>query len=298
MIKNNKMHGIGTIMLFLFLLSIPVTALGEVNISGVVGSTTTDPSALYGSYYLRYVGDPPPPNYDPDHNYQWGAPQILCQPEIAPVTFMGAIDVGQMPVGSVGFIGLLDAGLLESGASDYQSGAYVYIYKTAVDLRIGPTDGNLGGEIVQTFLTIPNANIPAGGILSITLTIDGTADPTTCANGSSGLSATGCIYLDVNGYAQIQDSYGEVKTLNNANAYAWTEFQFGAHPGWDDYGNSNIAYFFALTGCTPVYKNLGDCISTLTDQNCSLLLGKDRAECNHSQINYCQELFGVPPGQN
>jgi hypothetical protein len=102
--------------------------------------------------------------------------------------------------------------------------------------------------------------------------------------------------LDVSGYSQIKDSYGEVKTLNNTNAYAGTEFQFGAHPGWDDYNTSNIAYSFALTGCTPVYKNLGDCIS-LIDQNCSLLLGKDRAECNHVQINYCQELFGVPAGQ-
>lgn len=210
-----------------------------------------------------------------------------------------------MPVGSVGFIGLSDFGLLGSGATGYQGGAYVYIYRRSSDLRIGPTDGNLSGEIVQTYITIPNAAIPANGVLELSLTIDGQADPASCKNPASGATpyATGCIDLNVSGYSGIHDSYGDVKTLNNTAPYDWSEFQYGAHPGWDDCSDycgavSNIAYNFDLTGCTVVYKNLGQCISTLIDQNCSLLLGKDRAECNHDQINYCQEMFGVPPGQN
>lgn len=41
-----------------------------------------------------------------------------------------------------------------------------------------------------------------------------------------------------------------------------------------------------------LFKNLGQCISTLIDEECSELKGNDRADCNHEQIDYCSEQFG------
>lgn len=40
------------------------------------------------------------------------------------------------------------------------------------------------------------------------------------------------------------------------------------------------------------FRNLGDCISTLISEECSGLKGKDRADCNHVVVDFCQEEFG------
>lgn len=43
----------------------------------------------------------------------------------------------------------------------------------------------------------------------------------------------------------------------------------------------------------PAYTSVGDCISTLIDEECSGLTGKERTQCNHDQQAYCFDLFGV-----
>ena len=43
----------------------------------------------------------------------------------------------------------------------------------------------------------------------------------------------------------------------------------------------------------PSFGSVGECISTRFDQFCVGLTGRDRAECNHEQQDYCFELFGV-----
>lgn len=217
-----------------FLVSASVFAANPVPslpISGIVGSTTADPSATFASSYLRYVGNPAPSGFS--HAYQWEDPYYVCDPNSNPVVFNGTINTLSMIQGGVAFVGLIDKGLLESDKTGYQSGAYAYIYKNSPStLRIGPTDGNLGGEIVQIFKDYP---IPADGIINLQITI-----------------YNGKVALQVNGDTVLSDDYGIVKTRNNDGAYSWNEFEFGAVPGWDNTASGNMPYNFSLTGCQEI----------------------------------------------
>lgn len=47
-------------------------------VDGSVGTTTEDPSASSGSWYLRHVGNSPPAGYS--HAYQWATPKYSCDP--------------------------------------------------------------------------------------------------------------------------------------------------------------------------------------------------------------------------
>jgi hypothetical protein len=214
----------------------------NVTVSGTSGDTSIDPDAVYAPYYLRYVGDPPPAGYDPSHNYQWGSPAIFTtSPEDGPVTLQGTIDVSAQTVGQVAMIGLLDQDDLAAGNSSWQRGAYIYVYRSSItSWKIGPSDGNAGGEIVQTFITIADTDLPADGILDVTFTVDGTADYTTCASGSYS-SPAGCMTLQIMGgsvNATLTDSYGDVVGNNSASP----EFANGAVLGWDDYIGSDVGF--------------------------------------------------------
>jgi hypothetical protein len=225
-------------------------------IIGTSGDASIDPGAAYGEYYLRYVGNPAPAGYDPDHNYQWATPAIVTpSPENGPVTIEGNIDVDGQVVGQVAMIGLLDRNDLAAGNSSFQRGAYIYVYRnTATTWRIGISDGNQGGEIVQAFVNISDTDLPADGVLNVSFTVDGTADGTTCAVGGA-TNPAGCMTLELTGgsvSATLTDSYGDIVGNNSASP----EFGNGAIPGWDDFLGSNVEYHLTVptTGGSPAGK--------------------------------------------
>ncbi len=227
----------------------------------------SDAGASNGLWYLRHVGNPAPAGYS--HAYQWANPAIVCDPENTPTVFTGTIDVSTMVSGSVSYIGLIDKKHMEDGKTGYQSGAYIYIYKMANGkFRIGPTDGNLNGEIIQVFF---DYDAPADNIFDIVMTI-----------------SDGSISVAVDGNTPLVDTYGDVKVLNNDPArglYAWDEFQYGAYPGWDNYPTTNImAYDFDITGCALSEANCNDDIDNDGDGDTDC----DDSECTAQPA--CQPL--------
>lgn len=230
---------LGLLVLALGVMS-SAAAPGPVDIDGTVNVTGNQFGAL------RYTGDPAPIGYS--SLYEKGSPQIVCKPDDIPTEFTGTLDVSSMPNGSVAFIGLLDRGLMAMNNKGYMSGAYLYVYKlNATTVRVGPSDGNLSGEIIQTF---DNITIPGDNILDVKITIDGAAAPNTCNSGPVG-NGVGCIYTEVEGHSR-SDSYGNVKSLNNSTLYAHDEFSGGAYPGWDDMLNSKIVYDLTVDGCEAI----------------------------------------------
>ncbi len=211
--------------LALFAFSAPPTYAETIPFNGEVGYIT-DTNATSSLWYLRQVGNPAPSGYS--HAYQWGTPQITCNPNSLPVEFSGTINVSSMVIGDVSMIGLIDKGLLEINKTGYQSGAYIYIYKnSATTVRIGPSDGNLGGEIISKF---KDYTIPGDGIFNISMTISANQ-----------------ISISVNTDTAIIDIYGVKK---GTFTYDWEEFSSGAIPGWDNYPTTNrMPYNFNLTGC-------------------------------------------------
>ncbi|MGI6278603.1 MAG: hypothetical protein ACOYJ8_02230 [Patescibacteria group bacterium] len=218
-------------------------------ISETVGSTTKDPSADpdNSKYYLRYVGNPAPEGYA--HYYQWAEPFYMCDPNNSEVNFSGEINVSSMAVGDVAFVGLIDKGLLEGGSSGFQSGAYAYLYRISSDhMRIGPTDGNNSGEIVQVYR---DYSIPSDGIFNLIIQI-----------------YNGNIVITVDDDTPISDTYGEVKTLNNSFLYDWGEFEHGAIPGWDNWPQTNMPYSFEINGCRKISTDkITICHATDSHQN-------------------------------
>ena len=197
------------------------------HITGTAGEVV-DPSATGSNFYLRYVGDPAPAGYS--HTYQWDDPFITADPSSGPVTFEGTLDFsGRADDNSVSMIGLIDKAVLEAGNTGWGTGAYVYVNnRPDGTVRVGPTDGNAGGEFVQTFHFVPEATADAGPI-GVTVTIDGTAVPATCAAPADLATADGCITVDLDGFAPLTDSYGSVTGAGGPAE----EFSTGAVPGWD-----------------------------------------------------------------
>lgn len=148
---------------------------------------------------------------------------FVFDPNNTPVTLTGWVDVSGLAVGSAVFLGLVDKQRLEIPASTFMSGAYVYVSRaSATTLWVGPSDGNIGGEIVQVF------DIPTNETL-----VNFTA-----------VIGAGQISVDWTAGAQsggpIVDTYGFVKTLNNSGAYAWNEFQYGAYLAVDVFANTPL----------------------------------------------------------
>ena len=210
----------------------------------IVGTTgeVIDGDAPFGGFYLRYTGNPAPAGYS--HNYQWGEPQISADPASGPVSFEGSLDFsGRDDDNSVSMIGLLDTDTLENGASGFQTGADIDVNnRTNGQVRVGPSDGNTGGEIVQTFVGVPDATADAGPI-DVTFTVDGTADPAGCAtNVADVASAEGCLTLEIDGFPTLTDSYGSITGSGGPS-----EFSGGATPGWEVYNSEQGKTGFDLT---------------------------------------------------
>lgn len=264
-----------------FAVSTVFTAVGgTAHISGTT-FTTTDGSAMgLGLYpaarFLRYTGNPAPAGFS--HIYQWANPSIAVYPENAPVTLSGTINVSSiMSSGGAVLIGLYDAGLLQAGGVGYQSGAYLYIAKVSGNLILGTSDGNVSAEVVQKFLTVTPAEIPASNVFNVIFTVNSGADPATCADNISSVPAgsTGCMYLEVSGFASgattrtTEDSYGGIKRRNsnygsgNPDAfydgtYTYSEFASpaGALVGWDS-SEGTLAYDLDVSPVATPYTFTG-----------------------------------------
>ena len=107
-------------------------------------------------------------------------------------------------------------------------GAYIYFGRSGDCLMVGPADGNLGGEIVQVFVTY-NDYFKDPSEIEFTLEI---------YNGN--IIAT----IDSVNYV---DTCGEIKDLNSNTAYLWDEFEYDAYVSKDTWphgseGTNNVAY--------------------------------------------------------
>lgn len=143
-------------------------------------------------------------------------------PNAAAVEVTGWVDVSGLSVGSAILLGFVDRQRVDLAGSTFMSGAYVYISRaSATTLWVGPSDGNLGGEIVQEFDVVTNETY-----LSFTAQIGvGQVSVDWIAGAQSG---------------SLSDTYGDVKTLNNSGAYAWDEFQYGSYLGVDLYAEAPL----------------------------------------------------------
>jgi hypothetical protein len=157
-------------------------------------------------------------------------------PNDMPITFTFAVNAAGLQNNGAVLIGLLDKKYVDEGSSGYMGGAYAYFGRIGNNLRVGPTDGNLGGEIVQVFKTLTDYFISPTDIY-LTMLIH--------AN-----SITIMINSDI-----ITDTYGAIKTLNNTGAYLWDEFENGAYIGidswpYDEYGINDMTYNVTIDWCT------------------------------------------------
>ena len=212
------------------------------SLSGTIGDPTVDPAAgANPGAWLRYSGNPAPAGFS--HHYQWAGPRVLTvTPELVPVTMTGTLDLTDRVPGATALLGFLDGAGLRSGDDAYQTGAYVYMDVVDEGVVIfGPSDGNDGtGEIVQDILL--NADLTAP--VPFTLTVDGRADPATCATDPADVTTSeGCLTLQIGDLPPLTDSYGTLTTPGEP-----VEFAQGAVPGWDSftedgtYGATGIRY--------------------------------------------------------
>jgi hypothetical protein len=161
----------------------------------------------------------------------------VCDPNSSPVTFAGSVDVTDLQDNGAVFIGLVDKKWVDEGNTGWMGGAYTYFGRRGDNLIVGPTDGNLGGEIVQTFVTLTDyfdpLVYPEGPPL---VTFE-----TTIHAGSIEVSLSSGTWTD---------DYGVVKDLNSTDAYPWNEFQYGAYVGVDSWPSTNSVLFdVTVSGC-------------------------------------------------
>lgn len=170
----------------------------------IVDGTIAD--AGWGGDYTRWTGETFTPNTDP-------------------VTIEGSVELSNLTQNGAVMIGLLDKRWVDDGHSNYMGGAYAYIANIGdTRFRIGPSDGNLGGEIVQTYVEVPrDPNGP--NLIDFSMVINaGTIDLTVGADTRT-------------------DTYGVIKDMNSTDAYPWNEFEFGAYLGADLWSpNGSVDY--------------------------------------------------------
>jgi hypothetical protein len=168
----------------------------------------------------------------------WGLrekPEPVAQPNSIAVTFTGAVNASGLQDNGAVFIGLVDKQWVDDGNSGWMGGAYAYFGRRGNNLCVGPTDGNFGGEIVQTFRAYADY-FSSPTLISFTMVID---------NGSV------TVTLDSTDYV---DTYGEIKALNSKTAYAWDEFEYGAYIAVDTwpygtYGVNDVSYDVLVDWC-------------------------------------------------
>jgi len=159
----------------------------------IVDGTIAD--ATWGGDYARWTGE-------------------TFTPNTPPVTIQGWVELSNLISNGAIMVGLLDKQWIDDGHSGYMSGAYAYFARAGDNFRIGPSDGNLGGEIVDTFMTVP-ANPTGPNQIDFSMVINA---------GTIGLTVLG---------TTLTDDYGVVKDMNSTTAYSWDEFQYGAYLGAD-----------------------------------------------------------------
>lgn len=160
---------------------------------------------------------------------------IQCDPNNTPITFTGSVEVtGIQPNGAV-MIGLIDQGLYDSGSSLWEtwgSGAYLYLGRIGTNVRIGPSDGFMGGELNQVGANVPYVD---GGpnLIEFSMTI---------YDGQITVTYEGVDYVD---------TYGGIEDMNTTDAYSGSEFDSGAYVGLDSYPADNtVVYDINISGCS------------------------------------------------
>jgi hypothetical protein len=134
-------------------------------------------------------------------------------------TITGTLDLSAMTQGATMMFGLIDKQNYDGGVSSgFMGGAYAYFSRWSdTVLRIGPTDGNVGGAIISgssgTYKEAAYQNT-----IDFMLNIH---------NGIIELSSPS------SAFATQSWTYGTIKKLNNSNPYAWDEFQYGAYLGYE-----------------------------------------------------------------
>lgn len=169
----------------------------------IVDGTIAD--AGWGGDYTRWTGE-------------------TFTPNTTPVTVEGWVELSNLTSNGAVMIGLLDKQWVDDGHSGYMGGAYAYFARVGDNFRIGPSDGNLGGEIVDTFITEP-VNPTGSNQIDFSMVIN-----------------AGTIELTVLGNT-LSDDYGVIKDMNSTTAYPWDEFEYGAYLGADLWSpNGSVGY--------------------------------------------------------
>jgi len=151
-------------------------------------------------------------------------------PNTIGTTISGTIDITNLGNGAVEMFGLIDKKLKDQSGYMWQSGAYIYIYKTANGVLVGTSDGNLGGEI-----TTDATNVGATNIVDFVMNIEDNV-----------ITLTSTLFSGTK-----SRSYGDVKTLNNAYGYAWDEFAEGAYLGGCVWPSSTVSFDVTATNAVP-----------------------------------------------
>jgi hypothetical protein len=153
--------------------------------------------------------------------YRVRHPEWVCSPATGVVVIEGSVDIQTLEASDAFMIGLIDKGFHEvNPTGTWASGAYAYFGHIGDNLRIGPSDGSLGGEINQVGANVPFPDLPA--TFDFTLTVDATTNLVT-------VTYAGTDYVD---------DYGQIEDAGIADLYPGGEFDSGAIVGVD---------FFPLT---------------------------------------------------
>lgn len=159
---------------------------------------------------------------------------IQCDPNNTPITFTGSVEVTDIQPNGAVMIGLIDQGLYDLGPSvwgTWGSGAYLYLGRIGTNVRIGPSDGFMGGELNQVGANVPYVD---GGpnLIEFSMTI---------YDGQITVTYGGVDYVD---------TYGEIEDMNTSDAYPRNEFDSGAYVGLDSWPEENeIVYDIDISGC-------------------------------------------------
>lgn len=154
---------------------------------------------------------------------------VYFNPNTEGTTISGTIDLTSMAAGDVEMFGLIDKKHYDDGGSVWQSGAYIYIYKTDTDVKVGTSDGNLGGELTAD-ATFVGAVDSVDFVMSI-------------YNGQ--IDLTSSLFTGTK-----SRTYGTVKTYY-APEYTWDEFEYGAYLGGCVYPISTVGIDVTATNAVP-----------------------------------------------
>jgi hypothetical protein len=169
-----------------------------------------------------------------------------------PIVIEGSVDIEALAAGEAVMIGLIDKAFHElDPTATWGSGAYAYFGHIGANLRIGPSDGFLGGELNQVGANIPFPALPT--TIDFTLTID---------------PSTHKITVSYNGTDYVDD-YGAIEDANVADAYPGGEFDNGAILGVDIFDvTASVSYRLKLvSGCALLDTQAPEVTNVMADPN-------------------------------